>query len=269
MSYPMKQAREAGDVYRRANVGAGTVWMDRLPMIGSSVSCRTARTRIDYEAAFSLLQRRYQEVGLAEAHRDSPVMRVLPYHLTRQSQVFVASVDGRTIGTVTLVLGTAGNLPMERMYPGVVSRWKQFYRLGELASLAIDPRFAKPRVAFMELTRLASAFAQYQGIDSLAAVVHPRHAKFYKHALGFQVIGVEKRCDLVGGRPGVPVLGSINRPCSQSTRLRRFYTNCDYPTNKLMHRPMREIDQIYFRRWCGNPRFQAPSIGSARHQRAA
>lgn len=214
------------------------------------VRYRTARTRADLAGAFSVLQQRYKDAGLSQAS-DKP-MRIMPYHLTPASQVFVAHTRGRVIGTVTLVRDCPSRLSLAGSYPEAMARLRaQSRQVAEVASLAIDTSAIDSLEAsrgeiFGELTRLLMFFARSQGVESLVAIVHPRHAKFYRHAMGFEAIGDETPCAAVGGQPGIALLTDVNDPARYRPRWRSYYFDGQFTVEDLQPHPISEQDRRYF-----------------------
>lgn len=218
-----------------------------LPAQKRGITVRTARSREDFRAAFTILQKRYEETGLARYGKAS--MRIMPYHLSAPTQVFIASKNDEVVGTVTLVRDSIEGLPIASNYPAAIADLRnQSRRIGEITSLAVDSSMESPGEIFSRLTRLLTFFARSQGIDHLAAVVHPRHARFYQGAMGFDVIGRKKRYAAVCGNPGIAVLGSVNDPSRFRSRWRDYYFDGDFPADELRPCRMSDRDCEYFYR---------------------
>lgn len=210
----------------------------------------TAFGRQDLEGAFRLLHRRYCAVGLSSAYDRR--MRILPFHFWPQTQVFVAKLSGRVVGCVTLITNQGENsLPIEAVYPESFEPLSQKGEsTGEIACLALEPGCSEsPSRLFGELTRRVMFFARAAGLTRLAAVVHPRHAKFYRQAMGFEIIGGIARQEHVEGHPGVPILGMVNDPTPYREKWRQFYFDGTFPREQISVRPMSQIDREYFRRY--------------------
>jgi hypothetical protein len=88
--------------------------------------------------------------------------------------------------------------------------------------------------------------ARYSGLDSLVAVVHPRHGKFYRLAMGFQEIGGLSAYRQVGGQPGVPILGHVKDDSRYRDRWKRNYFGGGFTEDQLRPSPMSMIDRAYF-----------------------
>ncbi len=206
---------------------------------------RTAKTREDLAGAFRLLQQRYQAAGLAKEVKTG--MRVMPYQLSPTAQIFVADLAGQMIGTVTLVVDEPQKLPLASSYPCAMADLQtRSAALGEITSLAIDSTKARRSEVFKQLSRLLTFFARARGLENLVAVVHPRHSRFYQHAMGFEIIGEEVPCDLVGGRPGVAVLGHVSDASRFATAWRRHYFDGGYDAETLVPHSISLRDQIHF-----------------------
>ncbi|MDM4018345.1 N-acyl amino acid synthase FeeM domain-containing protein [Roseiconus lacunae] len=209
---------------------------------------RLAQTRTDYEGAFSLLQRRYEESGLAGVSNAS--MRVMPYHLSDRSQVIVATSLRRVVGTLTLVRGAErSEFPISKTHPEVFESLQgQIDQVAEVCSLAIDTLpSASTGEMFGQLTRIMMFHARRSGIEDLVAVVNPRHVRFYERAMGFDVIGEPRPCEHVSDHLGIAIRGAVNAPSRYRKRWRKFYFEGDFSPTELAAKPMTGPDRDYFR----------------------
>ena len=206
---------------------------------------RTARTREDYVSAFRILQQRYEAIGLSR--KTSTSMRIMPFHLSSAAQVFVAQAGRNVVGTVTLIQDNFDGLPIASNYPNAIEELReQSLRIGEISSLAVDPNYSAKGEVFAQLTRLLTFFAREQGLEYLTAIVHPRHSKFYQHAMGFQTIGPEKSYAAVQNKPGIAVLGNVNDQLQYRPRYQDYYFEGKFHPRELKPRPMLEQDCQYF-----------------------
>ena len=132
----------------------------------------TAKNRDELLAAFTLLQHRYQQAGLASC--DQGELRIMPHHFSQASQVFVAKTSGRVTGTVTLVGESDDLLPIFRTYPELA--WqvgRRYGRIGEVTSLAVSSEQSGHGSLFLGLTRLLTFYARHQGLDHLSRYCSP------------------------------------------------------------------------------------------------
>jgi hypothetical protein len=213
---------------------------------------RAAKSRSDYEGAFRILQQRYAESGLTR--NFGAKMRVMPYHLWADTQVFVALYQDRIIGSVSLVRdGVSHGLPMESTYRESVDGLRSAgVRLGEVCCLCVgSEKTHSSGELFAGLTRIMMFHARYTGLDCLVAVVHPRHGKFYRLAMGFAEIGGLSAYRQVAGQPGVPILGAVKDDSSYRDRWKRNYFVGNVTDEELRPHPMTMIDREYFRRFIG------------------
>ena len=163
-----------------------------------------ARTTEERLGAFRLIHHAYVRAGLGQ---PSPLgLRVTKYQIQPQSQVFVGTLAGEVVTTVSLIGDGTLGLPMETMFgPEVAQLREEGERVCEVSCLADrrqDVRRFLP--AFRDMTRLMAQFARYEGIGSLLITVNPRHVKFYTHYLGF--VPISRRitdCPHVENHPAV------------------------------------------------------------------
>jgi hypothetical protein len=216
---------------------------------GDPVLYRLARSRSDFEGAFRILQQRYAECGLTP--NAGARLRVMPYHFWPSTQVFVALDQDCVIGSVSLVRDEQSHgLPMESTYQEAVGRLRADGLLvGEVCCLCVgSKKSCSSGELFAGLTRIMMFHARHMGLDALVAVVHPRHGKFYRHAMGFSEIGGLSAYRQVGGQPGVPILGQVNDDSRYRDRWKRNYFVGDFTAEELRPHPMSMIDREYFRR---------------------
>jgi hypothetical protein len=157
------------------------------------IEYRIASTRSEREGAFRLAYRAYQRAGLCPSNDYE--LRITPFQLLPTTDVFIGTLDGETICTISLVRDSSLGLPLEVIYPEVVEarRW-QGLSLAEVSCLADrrkDPRRYFP--VFLEICRWMVQTARLRGVDQLLVAVHPRHARFYRRYMAFEEIGEVRR----------------------------------------------------------------------------
>ena len=165
----------------------------------SELQFKIARSKHELLAAFRLVYRSYSRSGLVAENPSR--MRLTPFHMLPESEVLVAKLRGTVFTTISLFVDGEYGLPMESMYPREISTLRERgLRIAEVGSLA-DRRSSQFR--FIEtlaiLGRLLAQSAVYRNVDTLVAVVHPRHAKLYKRLLGFKQIGDHTSCPYANG----------------------------------------------------------------------
>lgn len=215
--------------------------------IGSPLVCRTACCREDFRESFSVLYHSFQRSGLCP--RNAAELRVLPYHLSPQTQVFVGEHQGKVCGTISLVLDEGTGLPLESVFGDSVQPIRDSgRRVAEFASLAIDPAYPQNKTkSFSQLTSTAVAFARHHGVDELLAAVHPRHARFYQRTMGFRCLSDVVPYAGVLDRPAVLIAVSINEVHRVDSRWQRWYGHSANANRaSLERRGMSSADANYF-----------------------
>jgi len=165
--------------------------------------CLVAATRRDREAAFRLIYHSYVRAGLQVPNRHQ--MRVTPYHLLPSTPLFIAKSRAEVVSTVTLIIDGDLGVPLELTFPEVVEeRRRDGILFGEVSCLADRRRdFRRYLTTFCQLTRLMAQYGRRQGVQQLLVAAHPRHARFYRRYLGFELISDVSTCSHVCDRPAV------------------------------------------------------------------
>jgi len=165
---------------------------------------KVAQSPEEREAAFRLLHRGYVEKGLMPPNEYG--MRVTPAHLVPSTQVYIALEGEEVLYTMSLVLGSDTELPLEALYRDEVGALRAAGRnVAEVTCLTSSQKYDKKLMyaVFARLVSLMFQQARHLGIDGLLIAVHPKHASFYGRQLGFVQYGPEKRYALVGDKPAV------------------------------------------------------------------
>lgn len=207
---------------------------------------KIATTRRERTGAFELAYRSYLQAGLCG---PSPVgMRITPHQLSECTDVFVAILRGEVISTLSLVRDGELGLPMESLYPDEVrQRRAAGLRLAEVSCLA-DRRREVARFfgLFSDLARLMTQTAEHDGIDQLLIAVHPRHARMYRRAMGFEQIGDYREYATVNGNPAVALCLDLAYVRDQRPEIWGRFVGEPLPAEVLRPCPMPENDRRYF-----------------------
>ena len=206
----------------------------RVPGLARRVEVKVASTRDEFEQAFRLLACRYQARGYEE---PSPKpFRFTPYHVLPESTTFVAKHDAAVVATLSLVPDTALlGLPLEGLYGPEVARLRQEgRRLAEATSLA-DRGLERPEflAVFTALVRLAIHSHLRQGGDSWVITIHPRHAAYYRKALGFVPLGPRRSYPAVQDHPAEALLLDVGLLQSNAPTMHRRIFGEPLPTTVL------------------------------------
>ena len=205
-----------------------------------------ARSHSDLHGAFSLLYQAYLKAGL-EAEKPSGI-RITPYHMLPTTEVLVTRLNNEVISTVSLVGDGYLGIPMQSMYPEQLNRLRsQGLRIAEVGGLA-DRRESPVRFIdnFQKMTRLLAQVAAARGIDALVVATHPRHARFYTRALGFEKFGDVSTCPYAQGNPAVALFMHFDE--KRGTELHDRYFADPVPNKALAPYRWDGDTREYFRR---------------------
>lgn len=210
---------------------------------------RIANNLQDREGAFRLLHQAYVRSGLTEPKPHG--LRVSPYQLLPTSSVIVAEVNREIVSTVSMVMDGDLGLPIEGVYPEAVAQLRRFgARCAEICCLA-DRRADPERgvESIIELTRLAFYKALEQKVTCLLLIAHPRHARFYKRAMGFQAFDEVRTCPYVRNRPAEPLLLNMLELAYRRPRLYDRYLGESVEEDRLRQTALSPNEVAYFRRF--------------------
>jgi len=181
---------------------------DRL--IYMSLVVRPVQSFSDLKAAFSLVYQEYMKAGYQEKHSSG--MRYFYHQLFPQSFTYVVEVDGKLVGTGTLVSGRSIGFPSEESFKEELqSLILSGRRVCEATMLACHDYgdFHATEFANAMISTSYSWLAS-EGIDDVCVVCHPKHLPFWIERVGCDVIGSSKLCSYVKGNPGVLVRCDLN-----------------------------------------------------------
>lgn len=207
---------------------------------------KIASTRRERAGAFELAYRSYFRSGLCDANRSG--MRFTPHQLAPSTDTFVALHDGTVISTLSLTRDSELRLPLESIYPREVhARRAAGIRLGEVTCLADNSRHQHQFVAqFTDLARLMMQTAERDGIQQLLIAVHPRHARAYCRAMGFEQIAGRRRYDAVNDNLAVALCLDFAFVRRHKPKIWNRFVGPPLPASVLAPCPMPESDRQYF-----------------------
>ena len=204
----------------------------------SDIECRAASSREEIFDAFHLVYEQYQRSGLMQPNPCR--MRITPYHLLPSTEVLVALEGGTMTCTMSVVRDGELGLPMESVYHEEVASLRlRGLSLAEVSCLADkqDPA-VKSQSALFQLMPLVAQLAYRRGVDQLLIAVHPRHARFYKRFLGFDVIAEQRTYGQVCGKPAVALAADLNHLAVNHPRVHEWMFGEPFADKILEYNPL-------------------------------
>ena len=229
----------------------------------ADIEFKVAATQDERMAAFQLVYESYLQTGLIEPNPYQ--MRVTPYHLLPTTEVFVATCQGETIFTGTLVADGELGLPMESIFGREVAlRREQDLFLSEVSCLAArGNQFTHGFRVFLELCRLMVQYARRQYVDELLVAVHPKHARFYQRFMAFELIGRERLYPAVCDHPAVSLSLNFARIDQERPRNYDMFFGQPLPERQLRPHPLTAAERNYLRLMVDSCPDPAPLYGAA------
>jgi hypothetical protein len=165
----------------------------RRTVIGG-VRYKLACCREDWEAAFRVVHDAYVQRGLMRQRESG--MEISPYHLLPVTEVFLAQRQGQVFSTTSLVVDDMNGLPMDVTFQQEIeSLREQGLLLAEVVSHASRQEYCQDFrrfEVFVNLMALMAQSARENDVDRLVIVVPPRHVRFYRRFLGFELLGAQR-----------------------------------------------------------------------------
>ncbi len=183
-------------LYRRA--------VDCEPMSGGRLELKVAETEAELEACFALLHDAYVASSFMRPHPSG--LRVTPYHALPTTTTLCAKLDGRVVGTMSIVREGVFGFPMQRVFDISRVRAKEG-RLAEISALAIHPRFRRTggSILFPLMKFMYAYCTRYFDTRHLLIAVNPAHIEMYESLLFFRRLTAQTvdNYDFVNGAPAV------------------------------------------------------------------
>ncbi len=144
----------------------------------------------DLRGAYKLVHDVYLGTGFIEPEKAG--MRLRIFETTPEMATFVAKVDDRVVGVLSILADTPElGLPSDAAFRVELDALRASgQRICEITNQAVAKDHRKSAVP-TELMRCAMAHATVRGCDEIVATVSPSHGSFYE-LLGFREIGSER-----------------------------------------------------------------------------
>jgi GNAT superfamily N-acetyltransferase len=177
---------------------------DCNPSPSSRLTLKIAATQEELEACFRLLHDAYVASGFMKPHPSG--MRVTIYHALPTTTTLCAKLDGRVVGTLSLIRESALGVPLQKIFDLSAVKEKEG-QIAEVSALAVHKGFRRsggailfPLMKFMY--EYCSAFFDTR---HLVIAVNPAHIEMYESLLFFQRLtaNVVENYDFVNGAPAV------------------------------------------------------------------
>lgn len=117
----------------------------------------------------------------------------------RPEEVTLAASSGHDVfGTLTLGVDSGAGLLADALYQAELDALRsRGSRLCEVTRLALAPQLSCPEVMATIFNIAFLLASEVHARTGMLAEVHPRHAGFYRRAMGYRVVGPERICERV------------------------------------------------------------------------
>ena len=227
-------------LYRRA--------IDFAPPQGGTLELKIAESEAELEQCFSLLHDAYVASGFMRPHPSG--LRVTPYHALPTTTTLCAKVDGRVVGTLSIVRDGIFGFPMQSAFDISSVRAKPG-RIAEISALAIHPAYRRTggSILFPLMKFMYEYCTKYFDTRHLLIAVNPNHIEMYESLLFFRRLTAEgvASYDFANGAPAVGATLDLKEAPAIFERaysgkpgrrdLHRFFVSTPLPAIKYPKRP--------------------------------
>lgn len=229
--------------------------MVRLPTIPPGLTISLARSKEDLEAAFRLLHDVYVEIGFMEPHPSG--LRLSVYNAIPQTSVAVAKMNGKVIGTLSLIRDNPLGLPLDQSIDTGFYR-KPGWQVGEVSGLAVSPEWrGQGQVLFPLLKFIYNYATTYAKLDVLQIATALTKEDFFRALLFFEPISeMVFRDPFINGNTVSPLYLDLNNARTLFKRaygdrgprsdLHGYFTDLELPNFQFPERKMTQtIDPVW------------------------
>jgi GNAT superfamily N-acetyltransferase len=174
------------------------------PTPGSELELKIADTQDELEACFRLLHDAYVASGFMKP--DPSGLRVTPYHALPTTTTLCAKVNGRVVGTMSLIREGVFGFPLQSVFDLGAVRAKEG-QIAEISALAVHPDFRKTggRILFPLMKFMYEYCTTYFDTRHLVIAVNPNKIEMYESLLFFERLQahVVDSYDFANGAPAV------------------------------------------------------------------
>mgnify|MGYP000867285579 CR=1 FL=1 len=179
-------------------------FVDCDPAPSERLVLKIAESQEELEACFSLLHNAYVDSGFMTP--DPSGMRVTIYHALPTTTTLCAKIDGKVVGTISLIRESALGFPLQRIFDLTAVRAKEG-NIAEVSALAVHPRFRRTggSILFPLMKFMYDYCTTFFDTRHIVIAVNPRHIEMYESLLFFQRLtaNVVENYDFVNGAPAV------------------------------------------------------------------
>lgn len=171
---------------------------------GPSLELKIADTQDELEACFGLLHDAYVAAGFMRPEVSR--LRVTAYHALPTTTTLCAKVDGRVVGTLSLIREGVFGFPMQSVFDLGAVRAKGG-RIAEVSALAVHPDYRKTggTILFPLMKFMYEYCTRFFDTRHLVIAVNPNKIELYESLLFFERLQAKpvERYDFANGAPAV------------------------------------------------------------------
>lgn len=195
--------------------------IDCDPAPPDNLQLKIADTREELEACFRLLHDAYVDSGFMKPHPSG--MRVTPYHALPTTTTLCAKIDGRVVGTMSMIREGVFGFPLQAVFDLSEVRAKPG-QIAEISALAVHKDFRKTggAILFPLMKFMYEYCTQYFDTRHLVIAVNPNKIELYESLLFFQRLR-QNTVDAYDFANGAPAVGAALDLANAPAQFERVY----------------------------------------------
>lgn len=194
--------------YNEADNSVETAMLaDQHDRSGTGLVFQCAKSHDDVLAAWQLVYTAYRRKKLIHPNRHR--LHTTRYAAGAHSAIFTGHIGPLVVSTMTGILDNSIGLPLDRVYQSELNELRSQGRKLMEISLFADRRenLARSSAALLQLMRWVWHWGILENVTDFVIGVHPRHARFYSRAFGFEPAGPERVYPAVNDHPVIFLRG--------------------------------------------------------------
>lgn len=174
---------------------------------GTGLTFQCAHTIDEVVDAWQLVYTAYRRKKLIHPNRQR--LHTTRYAVGNHATVITGRMGPLVVSTMTAILDNPVGLPLDRVYSDDLDSLRARGRKMMEISLFADRRenLARSSASLLQLMRFAWQWGISKNVTDFVIGVHPRHARFYSRAFGFEPSGPERTYPAVNDHPVVFLRG--------------------------------------------------------------
>lgn len=169
-------------------------------------------------------------------------IRVLPQHLSNQTDIIIGKDLERIIFTASLIKENKFGFPVQSLFADKVKELQNSnLKLAEISCLA---QLNNSLDTLVQGISYLVQFAKMQGLDCLLFGVHPKHSKVYERLFGCNTISDVRSYASVNNNPAVLCIHDLNKTTKETCLFYEKIYNVEWDYDQMKSSSMTKSEKM-------------------------